>query len=96
MTMKDIMANEISSPTIAVLISPALHPVSGKAVRNTSDAAAFELACSLTSEQRISVICAGMVSKESLGDYLGIGVGAIEVLTVEQGVDRYVDWLISR
>jgi electron transfer flavoprotein beta subunit len=89
------MANEMSLPTIAVLISPALHPVSGKALRSASDAAAFELACRLTSEQRITVICAGMVSKDSLNDYLGIGVGAIDVITVDQGVD-VVNALLAR
>lgn len=82
------MAIDINTPLkIAVLVSPARHPVSGQAMQSASDAAAFELACSLAPAQRLTVLCAGMVSKDSLNDYLGLGASTIEVLTVEQGGD---------
>ncbi len=82
------MANDLNlSLKIAVLVSPARHPISGTAMHSTSDAAALELGCSLTPAQRLTVLCAGMVSKESLNDYLGLGASAIEVLTVESGAD---------
>jgi electron transfer flavoprotein beta subunit len=80
---------------IAVLVSPARHPVSGRPSRSSSDAAAFELACSLVPAQRLTVLCAGMVGKESLNEYLGLGANAIEVLTVEEGSD-VVSSLIAR
>ncbi|WP_165795010.1 electron transfer flavoprotein subunit beta/FixA family protein [Solimicrobium silvestre] len=79
--------SETAPLKIAVLLSPAQHAVSGHPLRSSSDAAAFELACSLAPEQRLTILCAGMVSKESLNDYLGLGASAIEVLTVEQGAD---------
>ena len=67
---------------IAVLVSTARHPVSGQPVRSSSDAAAFELGCSLAPPARLTVLSAGMAGKDSLEDYLGLGVEAIEVLTV--------------
>jgi len=81
------MANKFSPITIAVLVSPATHPVSGKPQKSASDAAAFELACSLAPEPCLTVLCAGLVGKDSLDEYLGLGASAIEVLTVEQGAD---------
>lgn len=67
---------------IAVLVSTARHPVSGQPVRSSSDAAAFELGCSLAPPGRLTVLSAGMAGKDGLEDYLGLGVEAIEVLTV--------------
>jgi electron transfer flavoprotein beta subunit len=67
---------------IAVLVSTARHPISGQPVKSGSDAAAFELACSLAPAARLTVLSAGMSGRESLDDYLGLGVEAIEVLTV--------------
>lgn len=72
---------------IAVLVAPARHPVSGQPLRGVSDAAAFELACGLAPAERLTVLCAGMASKESLDDYLGLGAVAIEVLTVSDAQD---------
>jgi electron transfer flavoprotein beta subunit len=56
-------------------------------VRSVSDAAAFELGCSLAPADRLAVLCAGMVSREGLNDYLGLGAAAIEVLTVAEAHD---------
>lgn len=67
---------------IAVLVSPARHPVSGKPLRSVCDAAALELACTLAPPERLTVLCAGMVGQESLRDYLGLGAIDIEVLSV--------------
>lgn len=72
---------------VAVLVSPARHPVSGQPLRSSSDAAAFELGCSLAPAERLTVLSAGMASKESLDDYLGLGAAAIEVLTVAEAGD---------
>lgn len=72
---------------IAVLVSTARHPVSGQPVRSSSDAAAFELGCSLAPPARLTVLSAGMAGKDSLEDYLGLGVEAIEVLTVAENGD---------
>lgn len=72
---------------IAVLVSPARHPVSGRALRSVSDAAAFELACKLAPASRLTVLCAGMASKDSLQEYLGLGAPEIEVLTVADAAD---------
>jgi electron transfer flavoprotein beta subunit len=80
---------------IAVLVSPACHPLSGQPVRSTSDAAAFELACSLAPPERISVLCAGMVSHEAMREYLGLGAPVVEVLTVTDDAD-VVPALIAR
>ncbi len=70
---------------IAVLISPAEHPVSGRPVAGTCDVAAFEVGCHLISEQHLTILCAGLISNASLNDYLGLGARTIEVLTTEQG-----------
>jgi electron transfer flavoprotein beta subunit len=72
---------------IAVLVSPARHPVSGQPVRSACDAAALELGCRLAPSERLTVLSAGMASKESLDDYLGLGAGTIEVLTVADTTD---------
>ena len=76
-----------ATPRIAVLVSPALHPVSGKPLRSSSDAAALELGLSLAAPERLAVLCAGMVSRDSLRDYFGLGAAEIEVLTVAQDAD---------
>jgi electron transfer flavoprotein beta subunit len=67
---------------IAVLVSPARHPLTGKPRRSACDAAALELGLRLAPAQRLTVLCAGMASRESLDDYLGLGAAEIEVLTV--------------
>lgn len=72
---------------IAVLVSTARHPVSGQPVRSGSDAAAFELACRLAPAARLTVLSAGMAGRESLDDYLGLGVETLEVLTVAEAAD---------
>ena len=72
---------------IAVLVSTARHPVSNQPMRSSSDAAAFELGCSLAPPGRLTVLSAGMAGKESLEEYLGLGVEALEVLTVAATAD---------
>jgi electron transfer flavoprotein beta subunit len=76
-----------TSLKIAVLISPALHPVSGQPLRSTADSAALELGFSLAPAERLTVLCAGMVGKDSLRDYLGLGAASIEVLTAARDGD---------
>jgi len=61
------MADDMKTPLkIAVLVSPAQHPVSGQPLRSASDAAAFELGCKLAPAQLLTVLCAGMVGKARL------------------------------
>lgn len=67
---------------VVVLVSPARHALSGQPVRSVSDAAAFELGCSLVTPDRLAVLCAGLTTSAQLNDYLGLGAVAIEVLTV--------------
>lgn len=76
-----------TSLKIAVLVSPALHPVSGRPLRSTADSAALELGFCLAPAERLTVLCAGMVSKDSLRDYLGLGAASIEVLTAADASD---------
>ncbi len=72
---------------IAVLVSPARHPVSGQALRSSSDAAALELACSLTAPEQLTVLYAGNAGADELRDYLGLGAPRIEVLRVPDDTD---------
>lgn len=72
---------------IAVLVSPARHPVSGQALRSSSDAAALELACSLTAAEQLTVLYAGNAGVDELRDYLGLGAPRIEVLRLSADVD---------
>ena len=72
---------------IAVLVSPARHPVSGQALRSSSDAAALELACSLTPAEQLTVLYAGNASADELRDYLGLGAPRIEVLRLPDDTD---------
>ncbi|MFC3110019.1 electron transfer flavoprotein subunit beta/FixA family protein [Undibacterium arcticum] len=72
---------------IAVLVSHARHPVSGRPLRSASDAAALELACSLALPERLTVLCAGSASADDLRDYLGLGAASIEVLAVPAEAD---------
>lgn len=72
---------------IAVLVSPARHPVSGQALRSSSDAAALELACSLTAPEQLTVLYAGNAGTDELRDYLGLGAPRIEVLRVPGDTD---------
>lgn len=76
-----------TSLKIAVLVSPAVHPVSGRPLRSTADAAALELGLSLAPAERLTVLCAGMVGKDSLRDYLGLGAASIDVLTAAEDAD---------
>lgn len=76
-----------TSYKIAVLVSPAHHPVSGQPLRSSSDAAALELACRLTPAEQLTVLYAGNASVDGLRDYLGLGAPRIEVLRVPDQAD---------
>lgn len=76
-----------NSLKIAVLISPAQHPISGRPLRSASDAAALELACSLAPPEQLTVLYAGAATADDLRDYLGLGAVGIEVLAVPAEAD---------
>ncbi|MGH8858044.1 MAG: electron transfer flavoprotein subunit beta/FixA family protein [Polaromonas sp.] len=76
-----------TSLKIAVLVSPAKHPVSGRALRSTSDAAALELAGKLAPPEQRTVFCAGSANEEDLQDYLGLGAREIQLLSVPNETD---------
>lgn len=84
-----------TSLKIAVLVSPARHPVSGRALRSISDAAAFELACRMAAPEHLTVLCAGTDGTSELREYLGLGACQIEVLTLPSQ-DDLVPALVSR
>ena len=84
-----------TSPQIAVLVSPAKHPISGRPLRSTSDAAALELASKLAPLEQCTVLCAGPASEEDLQDYLGLGAREIELLSVPHETD-IVPTLLAR
>jgi electron transfer flavoprotein beta subunit len=81
---------------IAVLVSPARHPVSGQALRSSSDAAALELACSLTAAEQLTVLYAGNAGVDELRDYLGLGAPRIEVLRLPPDEADVVPALLDR
>jgi electron transfer flavoprotein beta subunit len=70
---------------IAVLVAPAVHPVSGRPCAGKADSAALALADSLDGE--VSVFYAGTADDAALGDYLAQGAGRIEVLATSEGAD---------
>ncbi|MDN0085323.1 electron transfer flavoprotein subunit beta [Crenobacter sp. SG2305] len=70
---------------IAVLVAPAVHPVSGRPYAGRADSAALALAKSLGGE--LSVFYAGTADDAALGDYLAQGADKIEVLAMGAGAD---------
>lgn len=70
---------------IAVLVAPAVHPVSGRPCAGKADSAALAVAKSLGGE--LSVFYAGTADDAALGDYLAQGASRIEVLTASEGAD---------
>jgi electron transfer flavoprotein beta subunit len=70
---------------IAVLVAPAVHPVSGRPCAGKADSAALALAKSLDGE--VSVFYAGTADDAALGDYLAQGAGQIEVLATGEGAE---------
>jgi electron transfer flavoprotein beta subunit len=72
---------------IAVLVSVARHPVSGRPMRSAADAAALELACTLASPASLTVVHAGICEADELRDYLGLGAPAVELMKLSAGQD---------
>jgi electron transfer flavoprotein beta subunit len=75
---------------IAVLLSIGRHPVSGRARRAEADARALELALSLARAApgaRVHAVHAGNPQEPALGDYLGMGIGTLSVLTLPPDAD---------
>lgn len=69
-------------PELCVLVSIGRHPVSGQPRRAEADARALALARSLTGPDRIRILHAGDPAADGLADYLGSGIGTLDVLPV--------------
>lgn len=70
--------------SIAVLVAPAVHPVSGRLCAGQADLAALALAQSLGP---VEVFYAGALGDAALQDYLAHGAAEITVLDVQAGCD---------
>ena len=75
-----------SSISVAVLVSAGRHPVSAAPRASRGDAVAMALGRQLAGDA-LRVIHAGAPQEPSLQDYLALGAGTIEVLSVEPGGD---------
>ena len=76
-----------TSPKIAVLISPAKHPITARPLRSTSDAAALELALKLAPPDQLTVLSAGLATEADLQAYLGLGATEIQLLSTRPEAD---------
>jgi electron transfer flavoprotein beta subunit len=75
---------------IAVLLSPGRHPLSGRVQAGASDAAAFELACSLLPPELLTFLCVsvdGAVGAADLRPYAALGATEIGLLAVASGAE---------
>ena len=72
---------------VVVLVSAGRHPVSGRGRRAPADARALEMALGLAPADRLRVVHAGEPDAPALGEYLGMGLAALEVLQVAPGRD---------
>ncbi|WP_246264567.1 electron transfer flavoprotein subunit beta [Aromatoleum toluvorans] len=75
---------------VAALVSVGRHPVTGRTRRAEYDARAVEIGLSLAAPEDLSLVHAGDSSPESeaaLRGYLGMGIGAIDVLQQPAGSD---------
>ncbi len=73
-----------SETGITVLVSVGRHPVTGRYRRADQDARAVEMALGLSLNSNISsleVLHAGDASEASLREYLGMGIGRLEVIS---------------
>lgn len=70
---------------IAVLVAPAVHPVSGRPCAGEADLAALALAQRLSSQ--VDVWYAGAAADAALADYLARGAGSIHTLTLAAGCE---------
>ncbi len=68
---------------ITVLVSSGVHPASGRPRRAQQDARALEMA--LTLGGRLRTLHAGCADDPALSEYLGMGIGQLEVLPVAAG-----------
>lgn len=71
---------------IAVLVSTSIHPLSGLPRRSRNDAAAMEMARSISGAE-LTVLHAGDPSDAALVDYLALGAAVIRVVPVQRGDD---------
>lgn len=75
---------------VAALVSVGRHPVTGRARRAEYDARAVEVGLSLATGEDLCLVHAGESSCEAesaLRGYLGMGIGAIDVLQQPDGAD---------
>ncbi|MCB1917678.1 MAG: electron transfer flavoprotein subunit beta [Rhodocyclaceae bacterium] len=76
--------------TVAALVSVGRHPVTGRPRRAEFDARAVELGLSLAPGEALRLVHAGARTPDSdsaLRGYLGMGIGAVEVLEQPEGAD---------
>lgn len=75
---------------VAALVSVGRHPVTGRPRRSEYDARAVEIGLSLATNGDLSLVHAGAASPETdaaLRGYLGMGIGAVDVLQQPDGSD---------
>ncbi len=84
---------------VAALVSVGRHPVTGRPRRAEYDARAVEIGLSLASSEDLRLVHAGGASpgtEDALRGYLGMGIGAVDVLRQPNGTDivpALEDWL---
>jgi electron transfer flavoprotein beta subunit len=71
---------------VAVLVAPAIHPVSKRPCAGKADSAALALGLQLA-PSNLQVFYAGTADDAALGDYLAQGAGKIEVLATAEGAE---------
>lgn len=75
---------------VAALVSVGRHPVTGRPRRAEYDARAVEIGLSLGTPEELRLVHAGEASPETesaLRGYLGMGIGAVDVLRQPAGAD---------
>lgn len=78
----------MSTPAaIVVLVSPAAHPVSGRAVASRADVNALDLAEAIAGGSAFHVLSAGDHGTDALSPYLALGCPTIELLQLPAGHD---------
>ncbi|WP_028536533.1 hypothetical protein [Paludibacterium yongneupense] len=81
------MSGNVERPRIAVLVSPAVHPVSGRACAGAADLAALALGQALVASGAPDVFYAGAAPDSALADYLAHGCRRLLVLRHEPDQD---------
>ncbi|EEG10008.1 electron transfer flavoprotein subunit beta [Pseudogulbenkiania ferrooxidans] len=73
---------------VAVLVAPAIHPVSGRPCTHPADSAALALGLKLAgSSERLTVLYAGAAADEALAGYLAQGASCVTVLPTAEDAD---------